>query len=669
MSEEVETKQETDLSDTVVSVEKNAEPKSISSLVGVVLSERYEVLEILGKGGMGVVYKGKRTQIDKFVAIKVLKNTLLEDEVSLKRFEQEAKASANLDDPHLISVYDFGYGPCGEPYLVMDFLVGKSLEEIIENEGPLKLSRFIHIFKQTCKALSYIHKRGIIHRDLKPSNIMLVSTEADSEFVKLVDFGIAKVLAHDEKLMQKLTATGQSFGSPLYMSPEQCMGSDVDVRSDIYSLGCVMFEALTAKVPIAGENALQTVFMHINSPPLRLSQVSAGLNLPAGVQEIILRCLEKDPDKRFQNANDLEKALSEISEGDTGLTALSMVPKSPNAGLQTDLLAPGPTMNMWVSEAVTKGLQDTNFPEPTMNKWVSEANQANAVNISENVVLPEFTGKAASNSSPVTLSVATKDFVKRSWKSAFILGALCTVGLIAAYLFLPPFSGYQTLKLSWEKSNFDSKRKEVESLFGASSSPEALKAYKEMEEQARQVNASADVSAPISIRLGLLLYRNNGDQSEAVEKLLSGIAGIEAAATDTKPAYQYPEYVEGLLVLSQIYQSRKQNQEANTMLKKAYGALCENTSCDKDVKANTILALAENQCKIGEADDAKKLMREHEDFLDEMENASIKGRIKRVEKALDVEKKLTETTAMDVFKMLTTGKIPDKKRYRITKFK
>ena len=635
------------MADTVVSVAIKAEPKSTSSLVGCVLSERYEVLEVLGKGGMGVVYKGKRTQIDKFVAIKVLKSTLLEDEVSLKRFEQEAKASANLDDPHLISVYDFGYGPEGEPYLVMDFLVGKALEEIIETEGPLKLSRFIHIFKQTCKALSYIHKRGIVHRDLKPSNIMLVSTESDSEFVKLVDFGIAKVLAHDEKLMQKLTATGQSFGSPLYMSPEQCMGKDVDVRSDIYSLGCVMFEALTAKLPIAGENALQTVFMHINSPPLLLSQVGTGLNLPVSVQETILRCLEKDPDKRFQNASDLEKALNEISENDTGFIALNTVLRDGSPVSGTPVLAPSPTMNMWVGEAT----------------------QTSAINISENVVLPQFEGKTSGNLSPISLSVATKDFVKKSWKPAFILGALFSLCLIAAYLFLPPFSGYVTLKSNWEKSTFENKRKEVDSLFGANSSPEALKAYKDMEELARLVNASGEISAPISIKLGLLLYRNNGDQDEAVEKLLSGIAGVEAAATEDKPAYKYPEYVEGLLVLSQIYQSHKQNQEANTMLKKAYVALCENSNCDVDVKADTILALAENQCKLGETKDARKLMDKHEDFLKDTEKASTKERIKRLEKALEAEKKLTETTAMDVFKMLATGKMPKGKHLKITRLK
>lgn len=637
MSEDLETKQEALSADTVVSVANKIEPKSGNSLIGTILSDRYEVLEVLGKGGMGVVYKGKRTQIDKFVAIKVLKNTLLEDEVSLKRFEQEAKASANLDDPHLISVYDFGLGPEGEPYLVMDFLVGRSLEEIIEKEGPLNLDRFMHIFKQTCMALSYIHKRGIVHRDLKPSNIMIVSTEGDNEFVKLVDFGIAKVIAEGEKLMQKLTATGQSFGSPLYMSPEQCMGKDVDARSDIYSLGCVMFEALTGKTPIAGENALQTVFMHINSPPLLLSQVGSGLSLPGAVQDILLRCLEKDPEKRFQNAVELEQSLGDLvyEQSNSELVPLNTV-------------------------------QNVIGPEAAVNMWISEANQQTSpINISENIVVPEFTSSIASNSSAVTMAVATNDPPKKSWKNPFVLGAMVLSCALAIYLFLPPFSGLQNFTVKMHQDSFDTKRKEVEMQFASSYSPEALKAYKDMEELARLVNASPEVSAPISIKLGLLLYRNNGDQDEAVEKLLSGIAGIEAAATDEKPAFKYPEYVEGLLELSQIYQKRNQGQEANTMLKKAYEALCNNSNCDLGVKASTVMTLAENHCKLGEKEEASKLIKANREMLKNSSDKTIRNRLKKVEKQLEVEKKQTartERTVLDVFKALTHGKFRIKTR-------
>ncbi len=650
MGEEVETEQDPALADTVVSVQSDSpspnllnnsshsDQKITSNLVGLTLSERYEVIEVLGKGGMGVVYKGRRTQINKFVAIKVLKTALIEDEVSLKRFEQEAIASANLDDPHLISVYDFGYGPGGEPYLVMDFLEGKSLEDIIERQGPISLERFLHIFSQACQALSYIHSRSIIHRDLKPSNIMLVKTQSSDEFVKLVDFGIAKVIGADQKLMQKLTATGQSFGSPLYMSPEQCMGKDVDVRSDIYSLGCVMFEALTGHTPIAGENALQTVFMHINSPPLLLHQVGPGLTHPKQVQDLIMRCLEKDPDKRFQTAKELEDILVELKGADPTSLVLNLVhPKE---------------------EAIIA-------PEPTFNMWMSEANQTTPLNISENVVVPDFSGNISgstkvSHASPITMTIAKP--IRSKLKSPVSLATMVLTCALGFYLFLPPFSAFQTLTSNWNKSSFESKRKEVQTMYGSSSSPEALRAYQDMEKLARDVNAPNDVSSPIAIKLGELIYRNNGDQDEAIEKMLSGIAGIEAAATPDKPAYKYPEYVQAALVLSEIYQSRKQNTEANTMLKKAYDALCANSSCDKTLKANTVLALAENQFKIGESKKTSALMDEHRAWIKDLGDKKIINRLVRVEHALETEKKMNRTTAMDVFKMLTTGKLPKKNR-------
>lgn len=639
MGEEVETKQDPSLADTVVSVQSDSTANN-SSLVGLTLSDRYEVIEVLGKGGMGVVYKGRRTQINKFVAIKVLKAALIEDEVSLKRFEQEAIASANLDDPHLISVYDFGYGPGGEPYLVMDFLEGKSLEDIIESQGPISLERFLHIFSQACQALSYIHSRNIIHRDLKPSNIMLVKTQSSDEFVKLVDFGIAKVIGSDQKLMQKLTATGQSFGSPLYMSPEQCMGKEVDVRSDIYSLGCVMFEALTGHTPIAGENALQTVFMHINSPPRLLHQVGAGLTHPKQVQDLIMRCLEKDPEKRFQTAKELENILVQLAGADPASLVLNLVhPK----------------------------IESVIAPEPTVNMWITEANQTTPLNISENIVVPDFSGNLPSNvssASPVTMTIAKS--VRPKWRSPVSLAAMVFICALGFYLFLPPFSALQSLTKSLNKSSFETKRKEVQMMYGAKSSPEALRAYQDMEKLARDVNAPNDVSSPIAIKLGELIYRNNGDQDEAIEKMLSGIAGIEAAATPEKPAYKYPEYIQAALVLSEIYQNRKQNTEANTMLKKAYDALCANSNCDKTLKANTVLALAENQFKIGESKNAGALMDEHRDWMTDLGDKKIKNRMVRVERALETEKKLTRTTAMDVFKMLTTGKLPKKKKPEAT---
>lgn len=286
-----------------------------ASLVGQTLSDRYAVEGELGRGGMGVVYRGRNRSIDRPVAIKVLDVNLLNSNTSKKRFEQEAKASANLEHPNLVSVFDYGFGPNGEPYIVMELLNGESLDRVLKQQGPFSIERFSHVFKQVCKALGHVHKRGLIHRDIKPGNIMLISTEDDPDFVKLVDFGIAKVVPQDGRTIQRLTATGQSFGSPLYMSPEQCMGQEVDQRSDVYSLGCVMYEMLTGVPPIQGENPLQTLFAHVNSAPIAITKTATGSTVPPKFEAILMKMLEKKPDDRFQSIAEVSEELSLDAEG------------------------------------------------------------------------------------------------------------------------------------------------------------------------------------------------------------------------------------------------------------------------------------------------------------------------------------------------------------------
>jgi serine/threonine protein kinase/tetratricopeptide (TPR) repeat protein len=300
----------------------SSEPQDLSpfsrdrpdQFVGSILSERYQILEVLGKGGMGFVFKGRHLLVDRFVAIKVLRSNLLNDEVTKKRFQQEAKAAGGMSHQNLISVFDYGFASDeGHPYIVMDFLEGHSLEDAIKAAGVIPLDRFARIVTQTCKALNYIHKRGVVHRDLKPSNIMIVPTDDDPDFVKVVDFGIAKVMTSEaEETMQRLTVTGQSFGSPLYMSPEQCMGKEVDQRSDIYSLGCVMFEMLTGVPPISGDNPLQTLYMHCNLPPKTLAETNKNVHVPDVLQTIVMRCLEKDPARRWETAKHLNDAIAKL---------------------------------------------------------------------------------------------------------------------------------------------------------------------------------------------------------------------------------------------------------------------------------------------------------------------------------------------------------------------
>lgn len=236
--------------------------------------DHYEIREEIGSGGMGVVYKGRDQMFDRTVALKVLHGKLLSDPLSKKRFEQEGRATITLVHPNLISVYHYGFSAGGHPFIVMEYVDGKGLDKLLEQIKNLTVEEFVDIFMQACDALGHAHERGIIHRDLKPSNLMVVESGRKKEKqVKIVDFGISKILPHGRFSGQDLTSAGDVVGSPLYMSPEQCKGLPLDGRSDIYSLGCLMYQAISGCLPFLGENALQTLSKHICDPPPPLTRL------------------------------------------------------------------------------------------------------------------------------------------------------------------------------------------------------------------------------------------------------------------------------------------------------------------------------------------------------------------------------------------------------------
>ena len=278
------------------------------------LGDRYEVLSLLGKGGMGAVYKVRDKVLDKVFAIKVLNKELVEDSTSIRRFQQEAQAASALTNPNLVAVYDFGVGQLGCPYMVMDYLDGQSLQDLLKKKGFLDAPEALDIFIQATEAISAAHERGVIHRDIKPSNIILLKGDNGGYFVKIVDFGVAKVLPSQKKAVANLTQTGDIFGSPLYMSPEQCQGNKQDARSDIYALGCVMYEALTGIQPFAAENPIKTILRHINDNPKPILSLPEDFKIPKDLDALIMRCLEKDPDHRIQTAKELLKNLELIRD-------------------------------------------------------------------------------------------------------------------------------------------------------------------------------------------------------------------------------------------------------------------------------------------------------------------------------------------------------------------
>jgi serine/threonine protein kinase len=304
---------------------KTETAKSRDPLVGTNLGDRFFIEEVLGSGGMSVVYKAKQLAVNRHVAIKTIRVQLDSKPVYRERFEREISSLCALSHPNVVTVYDCIIGTDGQPYVVMDYLRGRSLETLIETEGPLPLDRFARISMQVCSAMDHAHKRGIIHRDLKPGNIVLMDDEMD--FVKVVDFGLAK-LSEDNR---KLTQSGELWGSPPYMSPEQCMGESGDERSDIYALGCVMYEMLAGKDPFwYATTIFELIQRHVNTVPASFAEVNPAVTVPYAVESVIFQAMEKNPVSRFNTALELRDALMEAcANSDRKSGELYLLPSPP----------------------------------------------------------------------------------------------------------------------------------------------------------------------------------------------------------------------------------------------------------------------------------------------------------------------------------------------------
>lgn len=279
-------------------------------LLNTLFAEKYEIISLLGEGGMSRVYKARHTFMERIVAVKLLHESATSDVTAKARFQQEAKAASALSHHNVVTVYDFGLTPGGRAFIIMDCLEGDSLSDILEHSGSLQVEGALEIFTQGCEGLEHAHRKGIIHRDLKPSNLVIIKQDDGTDLVKLVDFGIAKLVhpAETGKKDQHLTQTGQIFGTPAYMSPEQCNGRTLDVRSDIYSFGCLMYEALAGTPPLIGDSYIATVVKHVSEAPKPLSE-TALVKVPHHLETVIMKCLEKDPGSRFGSAAELKQAL------------------------------------------------------------------------------------------------------------------------------------------------------------------------------------------------------------------------------------------------------------------------------------------------------------------------------------------------------------------------
>jgi tRNA A-37 threonylcarbamoyl transferase component Bud32 len=292
--------------------------KSEAVGIGAIIKNRYQVVAYLGRGGMSTVYKALDMSTGRTVALKILHAELLSDTTRVQRFTQEAKTYRNLRHDHIVKTYDFFMDDAERHCLVMEYHEGKNLSEVLSDTGRLSVRRAIKVFSEICSALDHAHAQGIVHRDLKPSNIALVETENDGDYVKVLDFGIAKLMPNDDNTQLGLTQTGEIVGSPLYMSPEQCMAKPIDHRSDIYSLGCLMYEALTGEPPLMGGNVYETFHMQTHDRPRPLGDVRPEFKNGTQFEFIILKSMAKNPRHRYQTMNELKDALEHVGAFNSG---------------------------------------------------------------------------------------------------------------------------------------------------------------------------------------------------------------------------------------------------------------------------------------------------------------------------------------------------------------
>jgi serine/threonine-protein kinase len=303
-------------------------------MIGVVLGGKYKVIRLLGEGGMGAVYEGEQQlgTTKRKVAVKTLHPHLSRDPKIQARFEREVGTVAELEHPNTIQVHDFGTTPDGILYIVMEFLSGKSLADLLEKEGALLPDRVANIMGQICGSLEEAHGRGIVHRDLKPDNVVLIERAGQKDFVKVLDFGIAKRSNEEDKNEQKLTQQGMVLGTPPYMSPEQFTGRPIDARSDIYSLGTMAYEMLTARLPFTADTPWEWANRHMTAAPIPIEAVAEGMRAPPAMRSAVQRALAKSPTERFQTVREFYEQFAAGLDGQGGrLSAFAGVQGAPPA--------------------------------------------------------------------------------------------------------------------------------------------------------------------------------------------------------------------------------------------------------------------------------------------------------------------------------------------------
>lgn len=372
----------------------------IGSVVG-----SYRITEKIGEGGMGAVYKAVHTKMDRVCAIKLLHPSYMEDESSVARFNREAKMASRIDSPHAVTIYDFGEAQGGLLYLAMEYIEGKTLRSVLASESPLETGRAVHIACQVSAALSAAHSFGVVHRDLKPDNIMITSKGGETDYVKVLDFGIAKTFADSES--DTLTGTGLVLGTPMYMSPEQVSGQKLDERSDIYSLALITYQMLSAKLPFEGENPQAIMIGRITSNPIPLRSVVPAAS--ESIERAVMAGLARDRGTRTRTAVDFASQLTAAIPAHTRANAAADTVISANYVTEVARAVPDTRSIVPHGEQITQqssGVIENRLTAQAWlyNKltWKTYAGALASVVIAVAVALPFYTSKSGGDASTVS---------------------------------------------------------------------------------------------------------------------------------------------------------------------------------------------------------------------------------------------------------------------------
>ncbi len=400
--------------------------------IGKMVASKYRVEQMIGEGGMGKVYKATQLALDKPVVLKVLRQALLGDERTVARFQREAKAASRLNHPNSISVLDFGQAEDGAMFIAMEYVQGKDLHQILSREWPLPEARIIRIMGQVLSALADAHSAGVIHRDLKPENIMVEQRRNESDFVKVLDFGIAKIVDGTDDEGPALTRAGFVCGTPEYMSPEQARGAKLDHRSDLYAVGVILYQLTSGMLPFDSDSAVGFATKHLTEVPLPPSKRRPDAKISASMERLIVKSLAKNPDDRPQTAEQFRAELQAIEK--ERRAAVSTVRR--NIATAAPVAAP----KSETTRMVTPGDQETRVSGPPSSPWAQNDETVRSAPPAK------FGGpmpQAGAMGSAVTATErGEKTTTKRTsgagamvFKAVTILLVALALGLVGAYIF------------------------------------------------------------------------------------------------------------------------------------------------------------------------------------------------------------------------------------------